>query len=114
MEKRREYTVPMVKAQAAEGQARLTSMKLERVDVRRRLTAAATIASSREDNGVRKTLLPRSKRVLSRNADVLKKSPEHLPPLKKEVRKIGSRKVGTSMKRLLQGNDRVRELMVAQ
>ena len=30
MEKGREYTVPMVKAQATEGQARLTAMKLER------------------------------------------------------------------------------------
>ena len=104
----------MVKAQVTEGQARLTAMKLDRGDVRRRLTTATTIASSREDNGARKTLLPRSKRVPSRNADVLKKSPEHLPPLKEEVRKIGSGKDGTSMKRLLKGIDRVRELMVAR
>ena len=61
-EKGREYTVPMVKAQATEGQARLTTMKLERVDLRRRLTPAVTIASSREDNGARNTLLPRRKR----------------------------------------------------
>ena len=45
---------------------------------------------------------------------MMKKPPEHLPPLKEEVRKIGSRKVGTSMKRLLEGIDRVRELMVAR
>ena len=57
---------------------------------------------------------PRSKRVPSRNADMMKKPPEHLPPLKEEVRKIGSRKVRTSMKRLLEGIDRVRELMVAR
>ena len=112
-EKGREYTVPMVKAQATEGQARVTAMKLERVDVRRRLIPAATIASSREDNGAGKSMPPRSKRVPSRNADMMKKPLEHLPPLKKEVRKIGSRKDGTSMKRLLEGNDRVRELMVA-
>ena len=37
-----------------------------------------------------------------------------MPPLKEEVRKIGSRKVGTSTKRLLEGNDRVRELMVTR
>ena len=113
MEKGREYTVPMMKAQATEGQARLTAMKLERVDGRRRLSPAATIASSREDNGAGKTLPPRRKRVPSRKADVMKKLPEHLPPLKEEVRKIGSRKVGTSMNRLLEGIDRVRELMVA-
>ena len=44
----------------------------------------------------------------------MKKPPENLPPLKEEVRKIGSRKDGTSMKRLLEGIDRVRELMVVQ
>ena len=114
MEKGREYAIPMVKAQATEGQARVTAMKLERVDVRRRLIPAATIASSREDNGAGKTLLPRNKRVPSRNADVMKKTPEYLPSLKEEVRKIGSRKVGTSMKRLLEGIDRVRELMVTR
>ena len=114
MEKGREYEIPMVKVHATEGQDRLTAMKLERVDVRRRLTPAATIASSREDNGAGKTLPPRRKRVPSRNADLMKKPPEHLPPLKEEVRKIGSKKVGTSTKRLLEGNDRVRELMVAR
>ena len=114
MEKGREYTVPMVKAQAMEGQARLTAMKLEKVDVRRRLTPAKTIASSREDNGAGKTLPPRSKRVPNRNADMMKKPAEHLPPLKEEVRKIRSRKDGTSMKRLLEGIDRVRELMVTR
>ena len=67
MEKGREYAIPMVKAQATEGQARLTTMKLERVDMRRRLTSATTIASSREDNGAGKTLPPRRKRVPSRN-----------------------------------------------
>ena len=67
MEKGREYAIPMVKAQATEGQARLKAMKLERVDVRRRLTPAATIACSREDNGAGKTLPPRRKRVPSRN-----------------------------------------------
>ena len=114
MEKGREYTVPMVKAQVTEGQGRLTAMKLERVDVKRRLTLAATIASSREDNGAGKSMPPRNKRVPSRNADMMKKTPEHFPPLKEEVRKIGSRKDGTSMKRLLERIDRVRELMVVR
>ena len=114
MEKGREYTVPMVKAQAMEGQARLTAMKLDRGDVRRRLTTATTIASWREDNGAGKTLPPCRKRVPSRNADLMKKPLEHLPPLKEVVWKIGSRKVGTSTKRLLEANDRVRELMVAR
>ena len=72
MEKGREYAIPMVKAQATEGQARLTAMKLERVDVKRKLTLAATIASSREDNGAGKTLSPCRKRVPSRNADLMK------------------------------------------
>ena len=89
-------------------------MKLDRVDVRRSLTPAATIASSREDNCPGTTLSPRRKKVPSKNADVMKKPLEHLPPLNEEVWKIGARKVGTSMKRLLEGNDRVRELMVAQ
>ena len=85
MKKGREYTVPMVKAQETEGQARLTIMKLERVDMRRRLTPATTIASSREDNGAEKTLPPRM-RVPSRNTAVMKKkSPRHLPPMKEEV-----------------------------
>ena len=66
-EKGREYAIPMVKVQATEGQARLTAMKLERVDVRRRVTPAATIESSREDNGAGETLPPRRKRVPSRN-----------------------------------------------
>ena len=44
----------------------------------------------------------------------MKKPPEHLSPLKEEVQKIGSRKDETSMKRLLEGIDRVRELMVAR
>ena len=44
---------------------------------------------------------------------MMKKPPEHLPALKEEVWKIGSRKDGTSMKRLFEGIDRVRELMVA-
>ena len=114
MEKGREYTVPMVKAQATEGQARLTAMKLERVDVRRRLTLVATTASLREDNGAGKSLPPRRKTVPSWDADMMKKPPEHLPPLKEEVRKIGSRKDGTSMKRLLERIDRVRELMVVR
>ena len=82
--------------------------------MRRRLTPATTIASSREDNGAGKSMPPRSKRVPSRNADMMKKLPEHLPPLKEEVRKIASRKVGKSMKRLLEGIDRVRKLMVAR
>ena len=45
---------------------------------------------------------------------MMKKPPEHLSPLKEEVQKIGSRKDETSMKRLLEGIDRVRELMVAR
>ena len=67
MEKGREYAIPMVKAQATEGRSRLTAVKLERVDVRRRVTPAATIEGSREDNGAGKTLPPRRKRVPSRN-----------------------------------------------
>ena len=82
--------------------------------MKRRLTLAATIASWREDNGAGKTLPPCRKRVSSRNADLMKKPPEHLPPLKEEVWKIGSRKVRTSTKRMLEGNDRVRELMVTR
>ena len=57
---------------------------------------------------------PRRKRVPSRNTDVIKKPSEHLPPLKEKVRKIWSRKVGTSMKRLLEGIDQVRDLIVAR
>ena len=68
----------------------------------------------REDNGDGKSLSPRRKRVPSRNTDVIKKPSEHLPPLKEKVRKIWSRKVGKSMKRLLEGIDRVRKLMVAR
>lgn len=46
---------------------------------------------------------------------MMKKKPlRHLPPMKEEVQKIGSRKVGQSMKRLLEGINRVRELMIAR
>ena len=101
--------------QQTEGQARLTAMKLEWVDERKRLTSAATIASSKEDNGAEKTLPPQAKRVLRRNSAVMKKKPpRYLPPIKEEVRKIGSRKVRESMKRLLEGIDRGRELMIAR
>ena len=68
----------------------------------------------REDNGDGKSLSPRRKRVPSRNTDVMKKPSEHLPPLKEKVRKIGLTKVGTSMKRLLEGIDQVRDLIVAR
>ena len=115
MEKGGTFTIPMVKVQATEGQVRLTAVKIERVDVRKGFTSAATIASSKEDSGVEKTLLPQAKRVLSKNSAVMKKKLRRLlPPLKEEVSKIGSRRVGTSMKKLLEGIDRVRELMVAR
>ena len=46
---------------------------------------------------------------------MMKKKPlRHLPPMKEEVRKIGSRKVGQSLKRLLEEIDPVRELMIAR
>ena len=96
-----------------EGQIQLTAMKLERVDVK--LTSAATIASLGEDNDAEKSLPPRTKRVPRRNTAVMKKkSLRHLPPMKEEVQKIGSRKVGQSLKRLLEGIDPVRELMIAR
>ena len=80
-----------------------------------KLTSAATIASLGEDNDAEKSLPPRTKRVPRRNTAVMKKkSLRHLPPMKEEVRKIGSRKVGQSLKRLLEGIDPVRELMIAR
>ena len=98
--------VPMEKAQ-------LMAMKLERVDVK--LTSTATIASSGEDNDGKKSLPPHTKRVPRRNIVVLKKkSPSQLPPMKEEVRKIRSRKVGQSLKRLLEGIDPVHKLMIAR
>ena len=46
---------------------------------------------------------------------MMKKKPlRHLPPMKEEVRKIGSRKVGQLLKRLLEGIEPVRELMIAR
>ena len=96
-----------------DGQIQLKAMKLERVDVK--LTSAATIASLGEDNDAEKSLPPRTKRVPRRNTAVMKKKPlRHLPPMKEEVRKIGSRKVGQSLKRLLEKIDPVRELMIAR
>ena len=97
--------VPMLKAQKMEGQIQLTAMKLERVDMK--LTSAATIASLGEDNDAEKSLPPRTKRVPRKNTAVMKKKPlRHLPPMKEEVRKIGQ-----SLKRLLEGIDPVRELI---
>ena len=58
---------------------------------------------------------PGTKRVPRRNTAVMKKKPlRHLPPMKEKVQKIGSRKVGQSLKRLLEGIDPVRELMIAR
>ena len=88
-------------------------MKLERVDVK--ITSAATISCLGEDNDVENSLPPRTNRVLRRNTVVMKKKPPRtLPPMKEEVRKIGSRKVGQSLKRLLEGIEPVRELMIAR
>ena len=103
----------MEKAQKMEGQIQLMAMKLERVDVK--LTSAATITSLGEDNDAEKSLPPRTKRVPRRNTAVMKKkSLRHLPPMKEEVQKIGSRKVGQSLKRLLEGIDPVHKLMIAR
>ena len=105
--------VPMEKAQKMEGQIQLTAMKLERVDVK--LTSAATIACLGEDNDAEKSLPPRTKRVPRRITAVMKNKPlRHFPSMKEEVRKIESRKVGKSLKRLLKGIDSVRELMIAR
>ena len=96
-----------------EGQIQLTAMKLERVNVK--VTSAATIASSGEYNDAEKSLPPRTKRVPRKNTAVMKKKPlRHLPPMKEEVRKIRSRKVGQSLKRLLEGIEPVHELMIAR
>ena len=74
-----------------------------------KLTSATTIASLGEDNDAEKSLPPRTNRVPRRNTAVMKKKPlRHLPPMKEEVRKIGQ-----SLKRLLEGIDPVRELMIA-
>ncbi|XP_027768531.1 protein DNA-DAMAGE INDUCIBLE 1-like [Solanum pennellii] len=109
MEKGGTCMVPMVKAQKTEGQIRLTAVKLERVDERKKKTSTATIASLGEDNGAEKSLPPRSKKVPRRNTAVMKeKPPRQLPPMKEEVRKIGSREIGQPMRRLLEGIDRVR------
>ena len=75
-----------------------------------KLTSAATIESLGEDNDAEKSLPPRTKRVPIRNTAVMKKKPlRHLPPMKEEVRKVGQ-----SLKRLLEGIDPVRELMIAR
>ena len=100
--------VPMEKAQKMEGQIQLTAMKLERVDVK--LTSAGTIASLGEENDAEKSLPTRTKRVPIRNSVVMKKKPlRHLPLMMEEVRKIGQ-----SLKRLLEGIDPVRELMITR
>ena len=105
--------VPMEKAQKMEGQIQLTSMKIERVDVK--FTSASTVESLGEDNDAEKSLTPRTKRVPRRNTAVMKKKPlRHLPPMKEEVRKIRSRKVGQSLKRLLEGIDPIHELMISR
>ena len=89
-------------------------MQLERIDKRKRMTSAATIASSGEDNGAEKSLPPCTKKVPRGNAVVMQeKPPRHLPPRKEEVRKIGSREIGQQLRELLEEIDRVRESMIA-
>ncbi|XP_027769932.1 uncharacterized protein LOC107009291 [Solanum pennellii] len=78
--------ISMVKASKTEGQVRLTAMQLERVDKRKRMTSATTIASSGEHNGAEKSLPPCTKKVPRGNTVVMKeKPPRHLPPRKEEI-----------------------------
>ena len=88
-EKGETFTFQMLKAQAMKGQVKLTAMKIKRVDVRKRLTSAAIIASSKEDNGAEKSMPPQAKRVPDRNYAVMKKPLRHLPPLKRKFARSG-------------------------
>ena len=79
------------------------------------MTSAATIESLGEDNGADKPLPPCVKKVPRGNTVVMKKKPpRHLPPTKEKVQKIGSREIEQTLRKLLEGIDRVRGLMIAR
>ena len=90
------------------------AMQLKKNSKKEKSTFVATISSSKEDNGAKKSLPPCTKKVPRGNAVVMQeKPPRHLPPRKEEVRKIGSREIGQQLRELLEEIDRVRESMIA-
>ncbi|XP_049397342.1 protein DNA-DAMAGE INDUCIBLE 1-like [Solanum stenotomum] len=85
MEQGRSCMVPMVKVSKTKGQVRLTAMQLEKNPKKKESMSRATSASSKKDNGARRSLPPCMKKVpKENNAVMLKKPPRCLPP-RKEV-----------------------------
>ena len=90
-------------------------MQLERVDKRKRMTSATTIASMGEENDAEKPLPSCAKKIPRGNVIMMKKkTPKHLPPRKEEVQKIGSREIEQPLRKLLEGTDQVCGLMIAR
>ncbi|TMW91091.1 hypothetical protein EJD97_014797 [Solanum chilense] len=103
------------KARKTEGQVRLTAMQLEKSNKRKGTTYATTIASSREDNGAKKSLPLRTKKVPRENNVVMpKKPPRPLPPRKELDREAELEEMKKQLKELREGIDRVNGLLVAR
>lgn len=77
--------VPLGKAPKTEGQVRLTGVQLEESNKKKGTTFVATITSSKEENGAKKSL-PQcmTKHPRGNNIVMPKKPPRRLPP-RKEV-----------------------------
>ena len=75
--------VPLGKAPKTEGQVRLTAVQLEESNKKKGTTFVATITSSKEENGAKKSL-PQCMKKLLRGSNVVmpKKPSRRLPPWK--------------------------------
>ncbi|XP_049358818.1 protein DNA-DAMAGE INDUCIBLE 1-like [Solanum verrucosum] len=114
MEQGRSCMVPMIKVLKTEGQVRLTSMQLEKNPKKKESMSRATIASSKKDNGARRSLPPCMKKVPKENNVVMPKKPPRLLPPRKEVdRKTELEAIWKTLKALRKGLNRVNGLLVA-
>ncbi|XP_049394675.1 uncharacterized protein LOC125858961 [Solanum stenotomum] len=106
--------VPMVKVPKTEGQVRLTAMQLEKNPKKKESTSKATIASSKKDNGARRSLPPCMKKVPKENDAVMpKKLPRRAHPKKEMSHKSELRGLWKMLKALRKGLNRVNGLLVA-
>ncbi|KAH0747723.1 hypothetical protein KY285_009380 [Solanum tuberosum] len=114
MEQGRSCMVPMVKVPKTEGQVRLTVMQLEKNPKKKESTHTTTIASLKNDNGAKRSLPPRSKKVPKGNNAVMpKKLPRRVHPKKQMSQKTELEAIWKTLKALRKRLDRVNGLLVA-
>uniref|UniRef100_M0ZXX2 Uncharacterized protein n=1 Tax=Solanum tuberosum TaxID=4113 RepID=M0ZXX2_SOLTU len=106
--------VPLVKVPTMEERVCLMTMQLEKNPKKKESTFIATTASSKEVNGAKRSLPPRTKKVPKENNVVMpKKPPRRLPPRNEVDHKTELEGIWKTLKKLREGLDRVNELLVA-